>query len=1164
MTKIQKLLIRGFKSFATKTEIIFGDDFNVVLGPNGSGKSNVLDALIFVLGKGSAKGLRAEKSENLIYNGGKTKTPAKEAEVALFLDNSKGVFPTEEQTVKISRILRQNGQSKYRINDKNRTRQQILELLAAARIDPDGYNIILQGDITHFVEMNPEHRREIIEEIAGIGFYQERREKALRELEKVELRLNDAELVLKERKTRLDEIRKDRNQAQKYKELEERRDSNKATLLHSQISRKKEREKGFQSMSDKQKKRIDAIHREVLAVRKKMEEKKAGLQAISDEIEAKGEKEQVELHRKVEAIKVELATHRTRVHFIGGEIRKVEQKKEQLEKSLSEANAKAKSIVEEERALRRRVEEKQKELRAIEKKIAAFRKDHNLDAAGKIEQEIELLDKTADEKQREIEELRLRQQELMREKDRLELQIESIDEKIYKVRELEKEHKAELEKLKAMKTQFKNMTLDLQKLLAEDGNLAAQLTTGRQRLQSAEQELAKLRSQSAGLRGALAATEAISKLVANKARFRGVHDLVSSLGSVSSKYAQALEVAAGPRLRSLVVETDAVAASCIKYLKQNRLGIVTFLPLNKIKGAAPDAKAAGLKKEDGVLGLALDLIKYDAKYKNVFSYVFGNTLVVDTIATARRIGIGTARMVTLDGDMCELSGAITGGFRQKAKGAGFQEKELTDRVRALEQEVANHEALISSLERRKQESEKHVGTLRVEKANLEGEVIKLEKSLHLDTADLDSSKQVKKDFEKSLADADKKIAEIQEKITQANQELTKAKIRKQEHRSQVADIRSPTKLAELNAFEQKRSEFKEELIHLEARIQSVVTNRETIFGPEEQKIQKMIRQQEKEGQEFVDEQKAVAAKIQEHEAELTKLEVEEKKFYAQFKGLFNRRNTLSDEMQNLEKDSFRKEEHIRELEEKMNATSMEMARVSAELAALEEEFKPYRSRPLLKDADEETLRKELAEFERMVANFGAVNMRALEIYDSVLKEYETLVEKRKKLLVEKEDVLVMINEIEAKKTELFTRTFEVVNGHFKSFFALLTTKGDASLLLENPQSPFEAGVLIKVRISSKKYLDIRSLSGGEKTLTALAFIFAIQEHDPASFYVLDEVDAALDKRNSEKLAKLVRKYCTRAQYIIISHNDGVISEADRLYGVSMNEHGMTKITTLKV
>ncbi|MFC1697866.1 AAA family ATPase, partial [Nanoarchaeota archaeon] len=252
MTKINKLLLRGFKSFAMKTEMNFGNDFNVVLGPNGSGKSNILDALCFVLGKISAKSMRAEKSSNLIYNGGKTKQPAKEAEVAIFFCNKNKKFPLEEDEVKISRIIKQKSGSKYKINDKTRTRGEVLDLLSAAKINPDGYNIILQGDIVSFVEMSTNDRRKLIEEVAGISVFEDKKNKSLKDLEKVDNNIREAEIILTERETYLKELKKDRDQALKYKDLNEKINSNKATYLWIQIQKKNLETSNYKKMLDEE------------------------------------------------------------------------------------------------------------------------------------------------------------------------------------------------------------------------------------------------------------------------------------------------------------------------------------------------------------------------------------------------------------------------------------------------------------------------------------------------------------------------------------------------------------------------------------------------------------------------------------------------------------------------------------------------------------------------------------------------------------------------------------------------------------------------------------------------------------------------------------------------------------------------------------------------
>jgi len=300
MTKINKLVMHGFKSFAKRTELVFGEKFNCVVGPNGSGKSNILDALCFVLGKSSAKALRTEKASNLIYNGGKDKKPASHAEVSLYFDNTKKVFPTDEEEVKISRIVRPNGNSIYKINDETRTRFQVLELLSIANINPEGYNIILQGDITRFVSMPTEERRLLVEQISGISVYEEKKQKAINELNKVDEKLKEAGIILAERETQLKELKKERDQATKYNEMSHSIKVNKASLLHKTLKRKNQEHEELDDKNKKTKEKLDKKTDEMLAVKNKIKEGRNSIDTINKEIESRGEKEQVDIHKEVE------------------------------------------------------------------------------------------------------------------------------------------------------------------------------------------------------------------------------------------------------------------------------------------------------------------------------------------------------------------------------------------------------------------------------------------------------------------------------------------------------------------------------------------------------------------------------------------------------------------------------------------------------------------------------------------------------------------------------------------------------------------------------------------------------------------------------------------------------------------------------------------------
>jgi len=1138
--------------------------------------SNVMDALCFVLGKGSSKDMRAEKSSNLIYNGGKLKNPSKEGEVSIFFDNHDKVFPEIKDEskrkkpeahkyvdeIKLTRLIKENGQSVYKINDRTKTRQEILDLMAFAKINPDGYNIVLQGEIVNLIEMTPLSRREMLEQIAGLSLYEEKKEKALRELQRVEEKMSEVEIILAERKTHLTELKRDRDQALKFKDLNDKIKRNKATILDIKMQSKTiERDKYSKDIDDGNSK-INRLHEESLKLKESIEQKKHEIDRINMEIEERGEKEQVAIHKEVEKLKIELALDNQRLTGIESELSKIIERKNQLQNSLNDIISRIGTLSGQKKELDSTIDAKDKELVQIQLKIDKFLEKNNLNSVQQIDKEIEQIDKDSEVFQDEIQKLREGQQSIIREKDKQELILKNIDESIENVLKLEKENKEQVETLKKKKEHFKKTTLELNTQLSENSSLAMQLENARSRILSRKEELVKLNARDMSLRENLAAGVAVQRILEMKETKKGIYGLVSNLGNVKQEYALALEVAAGQRIRSIVVDDDKIAAECIKYLKDNKLGIATFLPMNKIRSVQTKPELKNLQAP-GIKGLAIDLIDYDPKFAKVFSYVFENTLIVEDIETARKIGIGNYRMATMSGDLVETSGAMQGGFRQKT-GASFQEKELREGIEKLEKEIEDSNIVVRNLEQKRADNEELIGKLREMKSSLDGEIAAMEKTLHLDSDDLDISKRQKSDLKKAMVDLDKSLDDIISKTSDKNKELASLKARKQQLRDRINELRNPALLAELNAFEQKKAQLREDVNNIRQEIKNNDAQISNVLSPEKDNIFKVLKQQEKEKAGFEDEKSALAKKVKEHESILKEKEAAESKFFAQFKELFQQRNKLSEESAKLDNAVFNKQEEARNIEQRINLVSLQAAEVRAMLSGMMEEYKQYEGVELFKDKPESEILKEIAQFEKLIVEIGAVNMRALEIYEKIEKEYKTFIEKKDMILHERGSVLVMINEIDARKKELFMKTYEILDHNFKVIFSALSTKGEASLELEDPNDPFNGGLLLKVRITGTKFLDIKSLSGGEKTMAAIAFIFAVQEYDPAPFYILDEVDAALDKKNSEQLAQLIKNYSSKAQYIIISHNDGIISEADTLYGISMNEFGISKVTSLKI
>lgn len=1157
MTVITKLVCKGFKSFARKTEIPFLDGFNVIVGANGNGKSNVVDAICFVLGKSSAKDLRAEKSANLIYNGGKKGKPAPEAEVSIYFDNTQKTFPLEDKEIKVSRVVKQSGNSSYYINDKLLTRQQVLDVLGAAKIDPDGHNIILQGDVIHFVSMKPTERREIVEEVAGISVFEEKKQKSLAELNKVQEKLNEADIILTEREKTLNDLKKDRDQALKYKELEKDIERNKAThayLLHKEKSDAlADVEKSYAVLE----KEISSLQEEINGIRQDISDKKKEIEAITYELNEKGDKRQRELAKEVDELKTKVIKDSSRKDVCENELKKLQERKKGLEQSIKEYEKKVAELA----SLRTKKEKENEDLKKKEEsllqKIEAYKKKHGIAQHDDITRAIESLDKNIEEKQKEHLAAEEEKQQILRKKDRIEFEIQSLTEHIEKIDCVKKEDQEKLFTLKKNREEFKHITRQLSDALNESSVFSAQLGSARRKVMDSEDEYAKLRTRSIGIREVTASDVAIKKILDKN--MNGVYGTVADLGQTPGKYALALEVAAGPRLKSVVVSSDQIAAQCIQFLKENKYGVVTFLPLNKLQDRPLNTQEKQLAKESGH-GLAVDLVSYSDKFASVFRYVFGGTVVVDDLATARKLGIGKGRMVTIDGDLVETSGAMVGGYRRRS-GLGFQEKEVTGGMERLEKDIARLRDSITLLEKQKMDNEEIIIRCRERKAVLEAEIRGAEVQIGM-MGDAKEIEGKRKDLNVQMKELERAVKEQEHIVEKIEKELTRVKEEKQKELDALTTLTDSDVNKDLEAFEKERQALRERVIINDSDMRSYI-NQVSLFDSEKEKVLTILKNNEKEFITFSQELQALFEEIHADSDILKIKEKNQKAFYAEYQDLFNKRAKCEAHIQKKDGMLIRLEERTRSVEGKRNDVSIKKAVLAGEAEGLKKEMERYENVQIRRGISLPDLNGEIKQFENILKDMGNVNLRSLEIYEKVSAEYLQLREKFNTLKGEKEDVLAMMFEIESKKQETFLRTFRLLERNFKEIFASLSTKGEAELILEDPEKIFDGGVDIRVRLVGNKYLDIKSLSGGEKTLAALAFIFAIQEFEPSHFYLMDEVDAALDMHNSELLSKLIAKYSKAAQYIVISHNDAIVSEAQTMYGVSMQD-GVSTVVSLKL
>jgi len=519
-------------------------------------------------------------------------------------------------------------------------------------------------------------------------------------------------------------------------------------------------------------------------------------------------------------------------------------------------------------------------------------------------------------------------------------------------------------------------------------------------------------------------------------------------------------------------------------------------------------------------------------------------------------------MVSMEGDLVEVSGAMVGGFRRRQRAFGFQEKQVNTNISEIEEEIERLRKIVDSVEAKWTDNENLIQDLKINKSELEGDIIKLEKLTGI-SGDSSSLLEEVSTLKQDLIEINKNISTLDSNLTENQTSIKSLKENRQSLKQKIIKSTSPEITSALQELEDKDQNIKEQLIGIKLEIKNIETQITNIHEPEKQKILQIINQHNKESEDFTEEIKELSDLEKQQKLNLAEKEKEEKTFYSEYKELFAERNKLGGRIEKVETSLTSSQEKIEKIQDRINNTSIGRAKFIAEKEGLEKEFEEFKDEKIRKGVDIQTLKQEIRESESQISKIGNVNLRALDVCQEAETEYNKILEKTEKLKLEKDDVLNMMNEIETKKTDLFMDTFKVIEKNFRNIFSNLSTKGEAQLIIEEPETPLESGIDIRVKLVGSKYMDIKSLSGGEKTMAALAFIFAIQEHDPASFYLLDEVDAALDKKNSELLSKLVAKYSDRAQYIVISHNDNIINEAELVYGVSM-QNGISNVVSLKL
>jgi chromosome segregation protein len=944
--------MHGFKSFVRRTDIPFSPGINVIIGANGSGKSNISDALCFVLGRLSIKSLRAAKAGNLIFLGSKAAAPAKEAMVEIILDNSDRVFSIDKDEISIKRIVRKNGQSIYKINEEVKTRQEVLSLLAQGGIDPNGFNIILQGEIQNFVKMQPEERRKIIEEVSGISVYEMRKEKSLHELEKTEEKLKEISTILRERTIYLNNLEKERQQALRFKKLEADIKKYKASIIFWDINNKKKISEEIGSKILNKSKEIEKERKAISEIRTTIENTETKISSINSIIQKSTGLEQEKLNNEIANIRAELAGMNVRIENYEDKISSLSREKQKLQEFI-----------------------KQEELsmKDLQKGTPSMTKN-----------------------QKEIE---LKKQEL-----------EKIEEQRKKFYTIKSELKSLRERIQDKKLTFNSYNNESEFLLKQ--------------IKSISQELFDLKT--------------------------------------------------------------------------------THEKLNALKFALAEKKniLENLNKRE----LALEKISATNEYE---------------IDKQNKIAERISKM-----DICPLcKSKIT------TQHIDSIHKEIRQKIEFLKKEIENSDKQLNEIYTKKNILNQEIEQITSEVSKRNSDLIKLS-SIHEKQSQIKSLQEKMDSLRGEISELEKREKSL-EKIFNENSNIEQK-------------------------YETLRVELEEISLRNEENIDSEISFKKRELERAKISLKQLLRDEEDLNSEY----EAIKEEIEKKEELLEKKRKQEEELSERFQKLISERENLQKKIRDNEIEISKKQNIIYNLEQELNNLKIEFAKISAEIENLETEMLDFPDVEIIK-ANRNVLLDKLAKTHELLSQIGSVNLRSLEVYDTIKKEYDSVKEKTEIITKEKEGILKIIHEIDVKKKKTFLHTMKSLNEIFSRNFSQLSSKGHVFLELEDKKEPFNGGINIIIKTGHGKYFDVKSLSGGEQTLVALSLIFAIQELKPYYFYIFDEIDAALDKRNSQRLAELLKKYMKKGQYIIITHNDEIIANSTNLYGISMHD-GVSKVVSLKI
>ena len=1178
---LKRLEMQGFKSFADRTVFEFMPGITAVIGPNGSGKSNISDSIRWVLGEQSMKSLRGSKSLDVIFAGTQNRKSLGFAECSLVFDNTDGTLPIEYTEVTVTRKIYRSGETGYYINKVPCRLKDVLELFMDTGIGKDGYSIIGQGKIDEILSNKSEDRRHIFEEAAGIVKYRVRKQESEKKLESTKLNLLRINDILTEIETNIGPLKIQAEKAKEYLNLRDELKNQEVGLFLYNIEKNKtalnqilkdeeiyneqcKNEEGklerIKILKEELKSNIDELTNKIeqfsnigFESQKEIEMLNSDINVATTKIESN--KENTERYKK------EIEENANRIKELQEELKQKEEKRDNLkqnkEKFVNELNEKEKELAE----LTKKMSSKELEIEGYKKQV-----EEDTDKKYELQSEINTQNANIQNYEKRQNQLKDEIATTISELDGSQLTKDDIQKSFYEIEDKRNKTIKNIEEISKQKDEANAKLADYDKIINAYLNETRIKDSRCKFLIETEKEK----------EGYLKSVKQLLKACENvKELGKGMHGVLANLIEVPEKYQTAIEMCLGVSLQNIVTDNEEDAKRLIEYLRKNNLGRASFLPISSIKGRKIEKINTS---EKGYIGIASDLIKFDKKYEQIILNLLGRTIIVDNLNTAVNLAKKnnySFRIVTLDGDIINPSGAITGGSVAKktvnilGRGKEIEKlqnelSELKQKVDTLQKEKQEFENSIENtmeesnlLEKELQEIDIKYATENQKMVSINENIKKLSERLTKLKAENENFEVQKKEAEETKNKLSKEIDNLTTEIERLTNIITEFAESNKDNQKYVDNLNFDItnlkiSVSSFDESEASINEIKERILQDIANTEQSNQNRQAQIEKilyDNKNLQQSIEETKEKIEKIKEEVKNSGSKIEElkqkREAQNTKLAEQEEELTEKF-------NVIEDLKAQIVKIDVRKTK----LEQDINDIINKMWE--------EYELTPNTVKEYKRPENIATTQKTVAELRTKIRNLGPVNINSIDEYKAQKERYEFMCDQRLDLENTMNKLRNVISEITNTMKEQFKEKFELINKNFAEVFKELFGGGNATLKLEDENNILECGIDITVQPPGKKLQNMMLLSGGEKAFTAIALLFAILKINPAPFCVLDEIEAALDDVNVYRFAEYLKKFSKETQFLVITHRKGTMEVADTVYGVTMEENGISKLLSIKI